>query len=191
MCNPFLEAKDRRSLMNQEMLRPDLTRREDKEKRRVTIVGIGNEFRGDDSVAISVLRNLRNSIPAEVKTVELAGDQSNLIELMSDTESLIIVDAVSSPAPAGTIFQINASKESFPGDFFTVSTHSIDLAQAIELARIMRRLPELVLIYGIVGKVFSFTTSLSRQVKDSAEAVRTKILNDVDRILRSESAETF
>ncbi len=156
----------------------------------ITIVGIGNGFRGDDGVALFVLRNLRESLPSQVRTVELTGDQSNLLELMRDTGSMIIVDAVCSTAPSGTIFSINASEEPFPSNFFTVSTHGIDLAQSIELARTMRQLPAFILIYGIVGKDFSFTTSLSQQVKESAETVKNKILSEVDRILKSETAET-
>jgi hydrogenase maturation protease len=151
-------------------------------------VGIGNEFRGDDSAAIFVLKILKDLLPDEVKAVELSGDQSNLLELMQDTDNLIIVDAVSSPAPAGTVFHINASEESFPSSLLTASTHSIDLAQSIELGRALNQLPESVQIYGIVGKDFSFTSSLTQQVKESAETVKDKILSDVDRILGSSTS---
>lgn len=157
-----------------------------KGNRSITIVGIGNEFRGDDGIALIILRSLKTAIPAEVKLVELTGDQSNLLELMQDTNNLIIIDAVSSKAPSGTIFHINASEESFPTNFFSVSTHGIDLAESIELARTMKQLPELVLFYGIAGNDFSFTRSVSQQVKDSAETVRNKILTDVDEILKNE-----
>jgi hydrogenase maturation protease len=152
----------------------------------VTVVGIGNEFRGDDSVAIFILRILRDSLPRGVKVVELSGDQSNLVEVMQGADNVIIIDAACSPAPAGTIFQINASEEPFPAGFFTASTHNIDLGQSIELARTLKRLPGSVLIYGIVGKDFSFTQSLSEQVREAAETVSNKILNDVDRILSSD-----
>jgi hydrogenase maturation protease len=164
-------------------LTPGSARREKPGKSSITIVGIGNEFRGDDGAALHVLRSLKEIIPAQIALVELTGDQSDLIELMQDTDNMIIVDAVCSQAPPGTIFHINASKDSFPGNFFTVSTHGIDLSQSIEMARTMNRLPEVVLVYGIVGKNFSFSTSLSQQVRDSAETVKNKILNDVDRIL--------
>lgn len=156
-----------------------------KAKRSVTIVGIGNEFRGDDGVALLAVRNLKDKLPPQVEIVELTGDQSDLLELMKETSSIIIVDAVNSAAPSGTIFKINASEEPFPANFFTVSSHGIDLAQSIELARTMKALPEVVLIYGIAGKDFSFTTSVSQQIKDAAETVRTKILDDVKEILNA------
>jgi len=156
-------------------------------KRSIAIVGAGNEFRGDDRVGIAILRELKGLLPAEVKTMELTGDQSTLLELMQEATSLIIVDAVCSSAPAGTIFQINATEEPFPESFFSVSTHGIDLARSIELARAMKQMPELVLIYGIVGKDFSFSTSMSRQVEDSAEVVKERILTEVTTLIGSEA----
>ena len=185
MRNPLPQAYDRRNIRNPNGVDPDLAGQEKPGKRLVTIVGVGNEFRGDDSVAILVSRILRDTLPDKVEVVELSGDQSNLLELMKDTDNLIIVDAVCSPAPAGTIFRINASEESFPSNFFTASTHSIDLARSIELARALKQLPSSVLVYGIVGKDFSFTPSLTQQVKESAETVKNKIMNDVERILAS------
>ncbi len=158
------------------------------EKRPVTIVGIGNEYRGDDGVALLVLRQLEKSLRDKVRLIQLTGDQTELLDLMQETDRLIIVDAVSSSAPAGTIFQINASKELFPSNFFTVSSHSIDIAKTIELAKAINCLPEFVLIYGIVGKDFSFTESLSPEARESAEIVRDKILVEFDRMTESEAA---
>jgi len=182
LCNAFLKADDRGDVTDSEFS-PGATH-ENREKSSITIVGIGNEFRGDDGVALYILRSLKKELPAQVKTIELTGDQSGLLDLMMGTDTMIIVDAVSSAAPVGTIFRLDASMDPFPDDFFTVSTHSIDLAQSIELARTMKRLPDVVLIYGIVGKDFSFTPSLSQRVKDSAETVRSKIASDVDGIFR-------
>ena len=189
LCNTLFEA-DNRGDVTDSKFSSGTTGRGNGEKRSITIVGIGNEFRGDDGVALSILRSLKNELPPQVKTIELTGDQSSLLELMQDTDTMIIIDAVSSAAPAGTIFRVDASGEPFPNDFFAVSTHSIDLAQSIELARTMNRLPDVVLIYGIVGKDFSFTTSFSQRVKDSAEAVRSRIASDVDQIFkRSETKQ--
>jgi len=158
-------------------------------KRVITVAGIGNEFRGDDGVAIYILKSLEKLVPTHVNIAKLTEDPSNLLEIMRHTDTLIIVDAVNSPAPPGTIFHINVSSEPFPMDFFTVSTHGIDLAQTIELARMMGLLPGFVLIYGVVGKNFSFTTSLSQQVKDSAEILKNKILSDIDKLLVIEKGE--
>ncbi len=170
------------------------TRSTERRNTVITVVGAGNEFRGDDAVGLMVLKSLKEKVPSEescgadVKTVELTGDQSHLLELMQSTDAMIIVDAVQSSAPAGTIFRVDASDDPIPKNFFSFSTHSIDSAQAIELARALDRLPAHIFIYGIVGKDFSYTAKLSAEVRESIKAVQTKIMNDISCILKNERA---
>lgn len=168
---------------------PDATTAKKDEVREIsiTVVGIGNHFRGDDAVGMLTIKNLTKKVPSNVKAVELVGDQSYLLELMQSSDVMIVVDAVHSSAPAGTIFRIDASEESIPRDFFTFSTHGIDSMHAIELARSMKLLPKQVIIYGIVGKDFSYSPKLSPQIQESLEIVQNKILNDIDRILKNEN----
>ena len=182
-------------------VKPSTNHQIDDRKVPITIVGVGNEFRGDDVAGLVILRELKGKVSADVRTVELAGDQSHLLELMQSTDTMIIVDAVQSPkspsdkgsfgspAPAGTIFRVDASDDPIPKNFFSFSTHSIDSAQAIELARALDRLPAHIFIYGIVGKDFSYTSKLSPEVKESIEIVETKILNDINCILKNENCE--
>jgi hydrogenase maturation protease len=52
-----------------------------------------------------------------------------------------------------------------------VSSHSFDLAEAIELARTLGSLPEYTVIYGIEGQRFGSGEELSPEVVRAAEAV--------------------
>jgi hydrogenase maturation protease len=154
----------------------------------LTIVGIGNEFRGDDAAGLAVLRQLGKNVPAGARTIELAGDQTYLLELMRSTDAVIVVDAVQSSAPAGTIFRIDASEEPMPKDFVTFSTHAIDSATVIELARALDVLPGTALVYGIVGREFSFTTRMTPEVAEALDVVRESILNDASDIMSGVSS---
>jgi hydrogenase maturation protease len=149
----------------------------------VTVVGIGNEFRGDDAVGLTVVRQLKERVPAGARTFELTGDQTYLLELMRSTDALIMVDAVQSSAPAGTIFRIDASEEPAPKEFLSFSTHAVDSTAAIELARTLGLLPGRILIYGIVGKGFSFSTTMTAEVKETIDMVQERILGDIECIL--------
>ncbi len=151
----------------------------------ITIVGIGNRFRGDDAVGLLTVQSLSGKVPAEIKRVELEGDQTCLLELMQTTDVMIIVDAIQSSAPAGTTFRIDASSAPLPRDFHAFTTHSMDSVQAIELARTMNRLPKEVIIYGIVGKDFCYTEKLSQQMEESIEIVQDKILGEINSILKN------
>ncbi len=156
---------------------------DDSERCSITIVGVGSEFRGDDAAGLEVLRKLKAKLPAGTRTAELTGDQSYLLELMRSTDAMIIVDAVQSSAPAGTVFRIDASKEPVPDDFVSFSTHAFDSAGAIEMARALGSLPAIVLIYGIVGKDFSVRQGLTAEVEEVLEIARARIADDVADIL--------
>ena len=86
-------------------------------------------------------------------------------------EHVILVDAT---APSGTPGQIrvwNADTDKLPEDVFPCSTHAFGVREAVELARVMNRLPRTLLIYGIEGKQFSFGAPLSPEVEGSVESV--------------------
>ncbi len=149
----------------------------------VTVVGIGSEFRGDDAVGITVLRQLKGNLPAGARAVELTGDQSYLLELMRLTDAMILVDAVQSSAPAGTVFRLDAGKEPLPKDFLLFSTHAFNSASAIKLARGLGSLPGTILIYGIVGKNFNFGLDLTPEVEEVVEIICSKIISDINHIM--------
>ncbi len=159
------------------------------ERSLVTVVGIGNEFRGDDAVGLKVSGRLKGNMPAGARTVELTGDQSYLLELMRSTNAMIIIDAVQSSAPAGTIFRVDVSKEPAPRDFLSFSTHAFDSIGAIEMGRTLGILPPFVLIYGIVGRDFSFKNSLTPEVEEAIEVIQEKIISDLETMLAGCSAE--
>lgn len=144
----------------------------------ITVVGIGSEFRGDDAVGLEVLRKLKAELPAAARTAELTGDQSELLELMRSTDAMIIVDAVRSSAPAGTVFRIDASRDPVPEDFVSFSTHAFDSAGAVEMARVLGSLPGTLLIYGIVGRDFSFRRGLTPEVEEVVEIACARIADD-------------
>lgn len=159
------------------------------ERWAVTVVGIGSEFRSDDAVGLAVLRKLKGNMPAGARAVELAGDQSYLLELMSITEGIIIVDAVQSSAPAGTVFRVDASNDPLPEDFLSFSTHAIDSVAAMELARTLGLLPGSVLIYGIVGKNFSLGCNLTPEVDEVVESTCAGIIDDISRIIAQKNTD--
>ncbi len=149
-------------------------------KVNITVVGVGNEFRGDDGAGILAVRMLKEKVPAEVRTAELAGDQSDLLELMRSSDALVIIDAVRSSAAAGTIFRVDASQDPMPENFFSFSTHSFDSAHAIELARALKALPAKVIFYGIVGKEYSYASRISRDVEKSVGFLQAKVMNEIN-----------
>jgi hydrogenase maturation protease len=128
----------------------------------MNVIGLGNEWRGDDGVGLEVARRLGGR--------ELGGEPIELAEALFGGAEVVVVDAVSSGAPPGTVHTFDASTEPLPARLFGASsTHTLGLAEALELARSLGRLPHRVTVYGIEGSRFGFGKGLSPEVELAAE----------------------
>ncbi len=128
------------------------------------VIGLGNEWRGDDGVGIEVARRLRGTA--------LDGEPIGLVQALNGDPDVVLVDAVSSGAPPGTVHVFEVGSEPLPAKLFGASsTHALGLAEAVELARALGQLPARVRVYGIEGAAFAFGKGLTREVEAAAERV--------------------
>lgn len=108
------------------------------------VIGVGNPGRGDDGAGLEVAGRVRSA-----HALRRDNSSYELIDLWEGADEVILVDAAHSGAPAGTIHRIEANEERMPGGMLATSTHSVGVAETVELARILGRLPPRLLIYGI------------------------------------------
>jgi hydrogenase maturation protease len=135
------------------------------------IICCGNPERGDDGAGALVARRLRDiGIEAETRT----GEASELLEAWRGADHVVVVDAVETGAPAGTVWMWDGRQANFPAREST-STHGLGLAEAITLARVLDRLPERLGVYGIEGRRFEPGSEVSPEVKLAVEEVVRRI----------------
>ena len=113
------------------------------------VVGVGTE-RGDDAAGLLVARGLRVA-GVRAGVAELGGDLTALLELWRPDDRVAVVDAVRTGAAPGTVHVLDVTTRPLPASVSTASTHAISLADAVELARALDRLPASILVYGIEG----------------------------------------
>ncbi len=139
------------------------------------VIGLGNELRGDDAAGLEVARRLN---PEGFGVRVHAGEAVDLLEMWSGTDAVVLVDAVRSGASPGTVHRIDAGAEPIPARLRRTSSHAISVAEAIELARALGRLPRRLVVYGIEGREFSAGATLSPPVQsaiaEAAIAVRSE-----------------
>ena len=141
----------------------------------MVIIGCGNRQRSDDAAGILVAEKLRKlGIKAEICTRGCA----ELIEVWTGAKDVIVVDAVVSGAPVGTIRAWNG-REAPLSVRTPPSTHGLGVAEAIELARVLDRLPSRLRVYGIEGRRFELGAELSPEVNAAIDEVTGKIVGDV------------
>ena len=142
-------------------------------------MGVGNEYRRDDAAGLRVARSIRQRQPTSVSVTEQTGEGAALMEAWQGAPAVILIDAVHSGGKPGTIHRFEAHAQPMPAEFFHYSTHAFSLAEAIEMARALKRLPPRVVVFGVEGKDFTSGIGLSPEVETATQEVTTRILSEL------------
>jgi hydrogenase maturation protease len=143
------------------------------------VLGIGNPDRGDDAAGRRVAQLLRQQQVVGVEICELDGEPSTLLNRLERASAAWIVDACRSSVPAGTMQRFDVGEAPLPRAHFGPSTHSMGLAEAIELARALGRLPRRCIVYALEGTAFELDASLSAPVAEAIPIVAARILAEL------------
>ena len=138
------------------------------------VIGVGNRDRGDDAAGPVVCDLLRATDVAGVETLVFEGSVVDLPLHWGPDDHVVIVDAAAPAGQPGRITEVDALTDRLvaPG---TISTHTVDVGAAVELARAMAKLPAELSIVGIEGASFEFgdglTTEVDRGVRQVVERI--------------------
>jgi len=132
------------------------------------VIGIGNPDRGDDAAGVRVARSVHRG-----RVIEWA-DCSVLMDLWDRVDDVIVVDAMRSGLPPGSVCRFDAGLEPLPARAFP-SSHSFGLAETVELARSLDRLPGRLIIYAIEVSDLSIGAELSDDVAEAVERLAAEI----------------
>jgi hydrogenase maturation protease len=142
---------------------------------RRLVVGVGNPDRGDDGVGRLVARMLRDRLPAGIRIEERPGGAAELIELLREADQAVLIDAMVSGAPLGTIRRFDCvAGEVAPGQG-RASSHGLGVAEAVGLAAALSCLPGVCVVYGVESAEFSQGADMSEAVVTGAEETADRI----------------
>ncbi|MEO8054613.1 MAG: hydrogenase maturation protease [Acidobacteriota bacterium] len=140
------------------------------------VIGVGNDFRGDDAAGLLAARRLRAC--RGVRAVEHTRDGLSLMEHWRPKDHVVVVDALCSGHPPGTVFRFDAKEGPVPGDVGWISSHSPGVAEGIETARVLGRLPASLTVYGIEAEHFDPGDGVTPAVAAAVEEVALAILDE-------------
>lgn len=135
------------------------------------VIGVGNSFRGDDGVGPAVIALLRAEELPRARLLECDGDCSSLLDAWEGAAAVVLIDAVSSGAPPGTIYRFDALAQALPPGVSFQSTHAFGVAEALALGRALGQLPASLLLYAIEGENFTTGADLSPAVEFAVREV--------------------
>lgn len=131
------------------------------------MIGVGNPWRRDDGAGPAVAAALGGAS---------TDDPSRLLDLWDGAESVIVIDATASGAVPGTVRCFDASTPLPAGA--GRSTHTYGVADAVELARELDRLPASLTLYAIEGADFGPGQGLSPAVARAAARLARQLQGD-------------
>lgn len=142
----------------------------------VLIIGVGNRLRGDDAAGPAVADRVRSRVPHTVRIIDHSGEGASLLATWRPADTVILIDAAHSGGNAGTMYEFDAHSHAMPAGFFNYSTHAFSVAEAIELARVLDRMPAQLLVFAIEGQDFAAGHALSPAVAAAVEVVADRIV---------------
>lgn len=160
---------------------------------RVRVVGVGNRFRGDDGAGLAAAKRLGEAANLPVTLLDTTGDGTALLEVWREADTVVVLDAMSSGAAAGTVRRLDGAADGpatlaamlgagrIPGG----STHGLGVAEAIALGEALGQLPRRLVVIGIEGARFDPGEGLSPEVNRSLDHAVSLGLEEIARVHRA------
>ena len=139
------------------------------------VLGCGNHDRGDDAAGLLAARKLRE---LGIAAKDCSGEASVLLDFWRREQVVLVIDAVLTGAPVGTVYVWDAGNMDITTQKGS-STHGFGLAEAIALARRLKRLPDRLRVYGIEGRNFQVGSDVSAEVRAAVPEVVEKIFQEI------------
>jgi hydrogenase maturation protease len=147
----------------------------------ILVIGIGNDYRGDDAVGLYVARRIQEKGINGVEVIAGVSDGTSLIEAWEDAGRVYVIDCTVSGTRAGKIYRFDGVDETLPQALFpSYSTHAFNVGDTIRLAKSLGQLPQSLIIFGIEGKDFAAGVGLAERVKTAAEEVISSIIREIE-----------
>ncbi|MGH9763224.1 MAG: hydrogenase maturation protease [Blastocatellia bacterium] len=159
------------------------------------IIGIGNDIRGDDAAGLLAARLLKarlrsdptTALSGSIEVLESSGEMTSLIEAWQGCDEVILIDCSVSGAPRGAIQKIDLlapnSREILMSASLGLSSHSLDLSGALDLARLLNKLPTRLTQYTVESgdqeNSFEVGATASDEVVRAVNQVVCRVIEDL------------
>lgn len=138
------------------------------------VIGIGQPDRGDDAAGLAVAAAVQQLAP-DVATTEVASPV-RLVDAWGGHEVVVVVDAVVSGRAPGDVTVIEVGAGPLPTRPGAGGSHGFGVAEAVELARALNRLPRQLVVVGVEAATFTHGNGLSPAVAAAVDPAARSVL---------------
>jgi hydrogenase maturation protease len=150
---------------------------------KIVILGIGNILLSDEGIGVHVVNELmKMEFPPGVSIVEGGTDGFRLLNVITETERLIVIDAVRGGAAPGSIYRFDIDEIKNVPSGFKTSVHQIGILEVIDLSGLIGKTPHTTVI-GIEPKSLEMSMELSREVKTKIPRIIELIKEEIQKIM--------
>jgi len=152
-------------------------------RKHITILGVGNLLLADDGVGVHVVEKLRAKyeFPDNVSVVDGGTLGLTLVDLISKTDQLIVVDAVKNGGEPGMLYRLEGA--SLPNRILAKnSLHQIDLLEILTLCQTLQSVPDTCVIGVEPLDVETMKIELTPPVEAKVEPVVEMVLAELSRL---------
>src|SRR4030043_219411 len=138
---------------------------------KIVILGVGNLLLSDEGVGVHIANELiKMDLPPEVSVVEGGTDGFRLLNVITEADRLIVIDAVKGNADPGSIYRFDIDDVRNCPSGFKTSVHQIGILEVIDLSELIGKNPHTTII-GIAPKSLEMSMELSPEVKSKTPRI--------------------
>lgn len=149
----------------------------------VLVLGAGNILLSDEGIGVRVIEALeaRYDVPGSVEILDGGTCGMDLLDVVAGRDHLIIVDAVNTGSPPGTLVRLRDAD--IPAAFRTKSSpHQLGLQDVLALLRLLETAPRHVTVIGVQPASLDLSLELSPIVAGRLDEMVEMVLAELARL---------
>jgi hydrogenase maturation protease len=146
---------------------------------KTVILGIGNVLLSDEGIGVHVANELSlMDLPPGVSVIEGGTDGFRLLNIITEADRLIVVDAVKGGAEPGSIYRFNIDEVRNVPSGFRTSVHQVGILEVIDLSGLIGKTPRTTVI-GVEPKSLDMSLELSPEIKEKIPRIIELVFEEV------------
>jgi hydrogenase maturation protease len=149
--------------------------------KKIAIVGVGNILLKDEGIGVRVVRQLEStySFPHEIALIDGGTAGPHLLDLFSDYDDIIVIDAVQGGERPGTIYRFRLDQIS-SDTTMTLSIHQMGVLEIFSQARLLGKEPNVTFIGIEPQDITAWGMELTPLIREKIPALIELVLKELD-----------
>jgi len=148
---------------------------------KILVLGVGSILMMDEGLGIRAIEELerRYRFPENVELLDGGTSGIELLSYISGRDYLIIIDAIKSGNPPGTVLKIEG--EDVPAQFRTrISPHQLGISDLLAAASLTDEIPKRLVMFGIEPKEIVMKLGLSEEVRQGMDHLLDVVVKELE-----------